>query len=74
MVKRIFEFTILHEGWEMDNDGWVTEDEKGVHELHTTNHGMATTMTKGELIGAIKETRDCLEGLLKAAELMGYME
>ena len=35
MVAVRTEFLILHEGWEMDNWGWITEGGK----VYTTNHG-----------------------------------
>lgn len=48
--KVIFRFPILHIGWDMDNEGWVEQDEHGQHKVFTTNHGKTVEMTKDDLI------------------------
>lgn len=38
-TKIIFNCTVLHEGWEMDNQAWVIELSSGEKQIMTTNHG-----------------------------------
>lgn len=71
-MSKIHRFKILHAGWEMDNHGHVFEDIKGKRKLFTTSHGNDVVMSKKELLAKIEETRESLEGLLKAKELMKY--
>lgn len=73
-MKKIYEFKILHAGWEMDNNGWITENDFGLLDMHTTNHGSDEVMSKDYLFSKIDETEKSLFGLLKAKELMGYEE
>ena len=57
-------FTILFEGWEADNYGWVTEDGK----IWTTNHGRLCEMSAQELREKIEETEASLAGLKLARD------
>ena len=66
MDNIIHEFTILHEGWEMDNLGWVMDDGR----IYTTNHGGECEMPRQALLHKIKETKDSLRGLEKALWIM----
>lgn len=70
--KKFHFFIILHKGWEMDNFGYVEEDDKYKRTLHTTNHGKKCIMSKEQLLDKIEETKASLDGLLKAKELMNY--
>lgn len=63
--------TVLHSGWESDNELWVIE-KAGIRHLLTTSHGEDCTMKKEELLDKIEETRRSLDALKKAAQLMGY--
>lgn len=36
--KKIFEFPVLHAGWEMDAKGWVIEKEDGTRAVLLTKH------------------------------------
>jgi len=69
-VKTIFEFRILHDGWEMDNRGWITENDNGLKTLMGTSHGGAKKMTIKELHEKIHETRNSLAGLKQALKIM----
>ena len=37
--KVLYTFVIAHIGWEMDNEGWICEDDAGKKVFITTNHG-----------------------------------
>lgn len=69
-MKIIHTFKILHEGWEMDNDGRVVEDEVGGNKIMTTSHGVRCEMSQTSLKAKIKETEASLAGLKKAKELV----
>ena len=45
---KIFEFTIMHIDWEMDNKGWVEKTDQGDLRLMTTNHGTEYELLKLE--------------------------
>ena len=69
-LKRIHTATILHEGWEMDNEMWVLESHNGLRSAYTTNHGSECGMTINDIDDAIKEAQDSIDGLAKAKELL----
>jgi len=70
MSKEIFIFKILHDGWEMDNEGWIIEHRDGRKELKTTNSGGECDMSLVALEKKIIETQDSLNGLIKAREMI----
>ena len=56
------EFLILHEGWEVDNVGWITRDG-----AFTTSHGgRPYRMTSVEIRKHIEKTERSLHGLRRA--------
>ena len=61
----IYEFTILHDGWEMDNRGWVTKDGR----IFTTSHGGPYEMEIGELEDEVRTHAKVLGRMLAAKEL-----
>lgn len=65
---------VLHEGWEMDNEAWVVEDEDdGSRMLWTTNHGSVCPMSIGEVEEHIKEAEESISQLKKLKALItGY--
>lgn len=68
MNKIIKKAVVLHEGWEMDNCAWVSQDKSGKLKLMVTCHGHECETTKELLLEKIEETRnslDQLNGLLK---------
>ena len=69
-LKTIFEFRILHDGWEMDNRGWITENEHGIKTLMGTSHGGVKKMTIKEVHEKMHETRKSLAGLKQALKIM----
>jgi hypothetical protein len=38
-MRKVFQFPVLWEGWEIDSKGWVAEREDGTRALILTNHG-----------------------------------
>lgn len=69
-MKKIFTTRVLHDGWEMDNEVWVEEDESGKKLLKTTSHGGEYGMDIAELKEKIAETEISLCGLRKALKLV----
>ena len=63
--KVVYEFIVLHKGWEMDNEGWVTEDGR----MWCTNHGGLYEMGATELHEFIDTTTKSLNQLLAVSEL-----
>ena len=60
-------FVVLHNGWEMDNEGWITSD----GQVWTTSHGgNPYPMTSQEVQAHIDETSSSFEGLIRAREAM----
>jgi len=66
---------VLHEGWEMDNEAWVVEDENGARELWTTNHGSPCPMTIADVDDHIKESEESITQLKNLKALItGYKD
>ena len=63
--KVIHHFTVLHEGWELDNDGWVTDDGR----VWMTNHGSLYETDEEELQGHLKRIQDCAGSIRKAQDV-----
>ena len=38
-LKLLYEFTILHKGWEMDNSGYIVKDQYDKNLIILTSHG-----------------------------------
>ena len=66
MTGNKLEFVILHDGWEMDNKGWIDSDGNG----WTTNHGRVCRLMIEELQQKINETEASLSGLIKARDML----
>ena len=54
-MKKIFEFTVLWEGWECDSVAWVVEKSDGSRRLVMTNHGSPYEADPQELRDRIAE-------------------
>lgn len=60
-MKKIYEFPILWSGWELDDKGWVAEDNNGKLVIILTNHG-------SEYIASIEELKKHLQRYKEATE------
>lgn len=68
-VKKVLHTsTILHNGWEMDNAGWIVKMEEGTTKAFTTNHGGVYEWSKQDLKDKIIETKKSLDSLQKALD------
>lgn len=69
----IHTFTILHNGWEMNNTAWIAKNKKGQLVLLSTSHG--GLRDDGADLSALRRTREetqqSLDGIDKAIQLMG---
>lgn len=63
----IFEFPVLHQGWDMDGKGWVVERDKKRF-IVLTNHGSPYIANKKELEMQMKKYSDISEKTKKALE------
>lgn len=70
IVKIIAKATVLHIGWEMDNECWLVEMSDGKLELFTTNHGGFYHMCDEDLQDAIREAQDSYNGLNNIRNIM----
>lgn len=61
--------TILHEDWEMDNEGWIVKAADGTRTALTTNHGRLCPWTREEAEGKLAETEASAASLRKALEM-----
>lgn len=69
-VKQVlYKATIMHTGWEMDNEAWLVElkDERKV--VLTTNHGGICEMSIDEALYKVAETFSSIESIRKLIEL-----
>ena len=71
--KTILEVKVLHAGWEMDYEAWITEGADGVKKFHTTSHGSPCEMDQQYTMQKIKETEDSLCQLIDGARMMGWI-
>lgn len=69
-AKLLHTFTVLHEGWEMDNTGWVYED-KGTRFLVLTSHGSPYVAKAGELAELLTKHRAAAAGIEQAQTVLG---
>ena len=70
----IHKFRILHDGWEMDNEGWVERDDaSGDISMHTTNHGGRCTLSGEDALSYIAEVEHSIAGTKEALKIMGLI-
>ena len=68
-MKKIKLAVVLHNGWEMDNEAWIEQDENGENYLFTTSHGGKREMTIESLDLKIEETEKSLRQLNELRKL-----
>lgn len=65
----IFTATVMHNGWEMDNEAWLVEMEDGKKLLLNTNHGGVYELAIADLREKIAETEKSAESLRQLAAM-----
>jgi hypothetical protein len=70
-MKKIHSALVLHEGWEMDNELWVLENDDGSRELRTTNHGGERKTNIQYIDEKIQEAERSIDELKEAKALVG---
>lgn len=68
--KRLYTATVLHEGWDMDNEAWVTEDKSGKLRFYTKNHGNVEPLDRAYLNSKILEADSSADELRKIRAMM----
>lgn len=69
-MKKIYEFPVLHAGWEMDDKGWVAIDDNGRKVIILTNHGSECVASVEELREKIEKYKAVIEATEKAIEMV----
>ena len=62
----IHEFSVLWNGWEMDNQGWITEDGRA----WMTNHGHLSEVNASSIHARAQVAMQSAQELMKALQLM----
>jgi hypothetical protein len=62
-MKTVKTATVMHNGWEMDNEAWVKRDNDGDLHLISTSHGRIKNMSLEQLDLKIKETQNSVDEL-----------
>lgn len=66
----LFHFSVLFEGWEMDNDSWVVELEDGERAIVTTSHGDTYVAERREFEEKLAEYERVAADTRKALEMV----
>ncbi len=69
-MQKIYDFPVLHAGWEMDNKGWVALDESGQKVIILTNHGDEYIASVDELLKHIERYKAAIEATEKAIKMV----
>lgn len=70
ITKILHEFKILHEGWELDNAGWVVELYDEEKKIVLTNHGQPYFASPKELSKKCEEYKLLLKEAAKAIHMV----
>lgn len=73
IAKVLHRATILREGWEMDNAGWIVEMEDGSALALTTSHGGLCEWDRGDIEDCIRNTESSLVQLQTALFKLGTL-
>lgn len=67
-LKLLYEFTILHKGWEMDNSGYIVKDQYNKNLIILTSHENfyigKINQLEGKLLEYEKITKETKEALV----------
>lgn len=69
-MQKIYEFPVLHAGWEMDYKGWVALVESGQKVIILTTHGTEYFASIDELQKAIERYTSAIEATEKAIKMV----
>ena len=69
--KQIMQFTVLHEGWEADNEAWIMERADGSRYLMMTSHERPYEADITELQKKIDEYKRVMHQSERAMLLLG---
>lgn len=67
--RTLHTFVIFHEGWELDNAGWVVELEDGARRIVWTSHGGYVIADIQKLSELTAKLEWCLDNMRQAASL-----
>lgn len=68
--KIIYQFSVLHLGWEMDNTAWVIQKPDKSRKLIFTNHGSPYETDIAELVNKIQEYEKVTKEILAAITIL----
>lgn len=68
-MQKILEFRVMYCGWEMDDLGWIVEDDDGEKKILLTSHGQEYIAEPDELLDSIAEYQDVIEETKQALAL-----
>jgi hypothetical protein len=68
--RTLLHFTVLHEGWELDNDAWVIELIDGSRVIVTTSHGGTYVAKSDEFAQKLEEYEKVIADTRKALEMV----
>lgn len=71
---KLFEFPVLHKGWEMDSRGWVAELDSGKRVLVLENHGTEYIAKESELQERIAEYEAVLQASHEALTMLNQIQ
>lgn len=69
-LNTVYTFDVLWRGWEMDNIGYIAQDEDGNKYPVLTSHGSKYIADKSELLDKISEYADAMNQTNKALKML----
>jgi hypothetical protein len=69
-AKKLYEFPVMHSGWEMDSKGWVVELADGRRAILLANHGVEYLAKPSELHELIEEYQQAISATRKALGIL----
>lgn len=70
-MKKLYEFPVLWSGWELDDKGWIAEDNNGKLVIILTNHGSEYIASIEELEKYLQRYKEVIEATEKAIKIVG---
>lgn len=64
-MKILEKAVVLHEGWDMDNLIWISQDDDGNLKLLSTNHGRECESSVNCIDSSIERAQDSIDQLKK---------